>query len=273
MPHRQTALAVPLTALTLAASYLAAIGLLTHWTDHPAPAHVFALNAAGTIALHLAWILPALRREHGLLVCAGWLVTVPLTADGLAASTTTLSTGHAIILEAIVVGLALAHAPADPWPERLARWRRTRERITTELRMSDGLWTWLRLITSRAAAGEADRPRSSSFDVLVANLARSGDRMHRTIATLALPEAVRESLRATAQKIVADAEMTLARMAIDLERRALDHAALCRDAILALYDVPEAERESLARDCESLILDLAHDVGSAGLHPQTARFQ
>ena len=271
MKPTTSALAIPLVVLTFVGSAVTAKPLAACLPLVVDSTLASGVSVSIALALHLVWIVPALRRTNPILVGVSWLVTMYLTAGGFAVLTETQPTTAAPVLDTLILGLALAHTPAASWPDRLARWRRSRERIATELRMGDGLIPWLRSIASRITHGEADRPRSSAFDVLVANLDRSNDRIHRTIASLALPDAVRESLRTTAQRIVTDAETTLARMAIDLERRALDHAALCRDAILALDYIPDAERDRLAHDCESLILDLAHDVGSVALPTHSLR--
>jgi len=259
-------LAIALVPLALLASYLAAEGLTYFWVSETTRTAEPAVTYIAAAALHAAWVLPAQTGRRPVLVAVAWLITAGLTSDGLtAAGVETGAAVNALLLEGIVLALAASSAPVQPWPDRVARWRRTRTRITTELRMAQGLIPWTRTSVGRFLFGEPDRPLSASFERIVSDLADHEDRMRRTVASLTLPDAVRDSLHTAAQTIVADAEATTARMAIELERRALDHAAACRDGVMALDDVPEAERERLARECESLILDLAHSIGTAGV--------
>jgi len=255
--------AVPLVPLAALAMYLAGRGVAGLWIletrSAAEPVAAYALAAS----IHLAWILPVVHRRRHIVVSAAWLSSSWLCADGLTdAGFENGATAYALLLEGIVLAIARGHGPVVPWPDRLAVWRRTRERVMTELRIGDGLLPWLRSAVIRLVNGRADRPLCSSFERIVAELADTEQHMRRTIASLALPEAARDFLESATRAVVADAETTAAKLAIDLEQRALDHAATCRDAILALDDVPDPHRDRLARECESLILDLAHTVGA-----------
>lgn len=256
-------IAIPLVPLAVLAMYLGGRGVSALWLLETRSVAEPAVAYAIAASIHLAWILPVVHRRRHTAVSAAWVCAVWLSADGLTdAGFETGADAYALLLEAIVLAIARGYGPVLTWPERLAGWRRTRERVMTELRIGDGILPWFGSAVTRLVNGRADRPLCSSFERIVAELADTGDRMRRTIASLALPEAARDFLESATQAIVADAETTAAKLAIDLEHRALNHAATCRDAILALEDLPDPHRDRLARECESLILDLAHNVGA-----------
>lgn len=260
--RRSTAFLLPSVPLAALAAWLATLGLEGLWLTETGGAPPRAAVLVVAAALHTAWLLPATRRSHVALVGIAWLVTAGMCRDGLlAAGFATGATTYAVVLEGIVLALAFSATDSAPWADRLARWRRARQRITTELRMSEGLAPWLRTSVSRLLTGRPERPVAAAFDRIVAELADANERMQRRVTALALPDAVRQSMLTAARAITARAETAAAEMSITIERQALDEAAACGDAIAHLPDVPAAERERLARKCESLMLDLAHGLG------------
>jgi hypothetical protein len=250
----------PCVTLGALAAWIASLGLERIWltgTGQP-PAPIAALAVAA--ALHAAWAIPAASRNHPLLVSLAWTVSVWTCRGGLIASGFSEGLLPAAALETIALALALSAAEAAPWADRLARWRRARQRITTEVRMSEGLAPWLRASVAQLLTGRPERPAAAAFDRMVAELADANERMQRRITALALPDAVRQSMLTAAQAITTRAETAAAEMSIRIERQALDEAAACRDAIAHLPE-PAAERERLAREREALMLDLAHGLG------------
>lgn len=172
---------------------------------------------------------------------------------------------RATVVETIVLALALSGGERIAWADRLAHWRRARRNISTQLRMSEGLAPWLSASVRRLLTGAPDRRASAAFDRLAADLADAEHRLKVRITVLALPEDVRQSMLTSADALVSRAELATAHVSIALERQALEEAAACRDRIAQLVEVPEAERETLARECERLLLDLVQQTGSGRL--------
>jgi hypothetical protein len=123
-------LIVPLFVLGALASYIAGLGLASRWhTTLP-------LEYLIAGALHAAWLIPATRRSGPGLTAVCWTATAWLARKGIAAFYLADSELLlAVLLEGVCLLLALSIAPAEPWPERLARWRRSRADIVTQLRM------------------------------------------------------------------------------------------------------------------------------------------
>lgn len=252
-------LTIPLVPLAVLGACLTALGLsdVWHWHTHSTPDLPSAIVIAA--ALHAAWVVPAVLGRQRFLTAAGWLVTVGFCRTGLRASGFDSSAGwYALVLESIVLAIACGHGASIPWSERLAAWRRSRERIATEVRMGEGLLPWSRAVLARVFTGRADRPVSSAFQHVAAELADADDRMRQSIAALALPDAAADVMRTAVRTIATRAEATAAELAIVVERVALEQAAACRDAIARLKDLPAADRERIGGACESLLLDLAH---------------
>lgn len=249
---------VTLASLAGAGGYVAALGLQSLWWHSAvgtANLGVFVIVAG---ALHMTWILPASRRAHSGLVVAAWLTTVYFTALGLtAAGFTAGAPTYALILEGITLAVALSMTEASPWPDRLARWRRSRQRIATELRMTEGIVPWARSCITQLVSGRQARPAASDFERLRAELVDAGEQMRLDVAHLALPDAGRQALLTSAQAIATHAATCAAELSMAVERRTLIEASACRDAIEGLTDLDPAERERVAGDCERLLLELA----------------
>jgi hypothetical protein len=223
---------LPLLSVAGLATYLASCGLAGLWRGHTNadPEPIVTLGVAA--AMHAAWILPATLRRQPVVVGLAGLVTWSFCRDGLVASGFQAGAwSYAVVLEGLILALALGHSESATWPDRLARWRRARERMATELRIAEGLVPWGRTTVVHFLHGRADRPTAASFQRVVAELADGEDRMRRRIASLVLPDAVREIVQTAAHSVTACAETTAAELAMAVERQALDQAAGCRDAI------------------------------------------
>ncbi len=248
---------LPLVPLASLAAWLASLGLDRLWLIRAGDAAAPGTTLLVAAALHAAWILPATRRAHPLLVGLAWSVTLFTCRSGLAAAG---FRDHAflcaLVVETIILALALTATPADSWADRLARWRRARQNITTELRRADGLVPWVTSNVRRLIGGTADRPVAATFDRLLADLSEAEARLRGPITAQAMPEELRQALLTAAQALVSPAEMATARVAIGLEQKALEEAAACRDLIARLPDLPPIERERLGRASERLLLDL-----------------
>lgn len=259
------ALLVPCVPLAALAAWLAARGLDQLWlaeTGQPAdPVAVLVV----AMALHAAWILPAASRAHSLLVSLAWLVSLSMCRAGFIASGSSRGLVPAAVVETLVLALALSGGEHALWADRLARWRRARCDITTQLRMSDGLAPWLIASVRRLLTGTPDRPASAAFDRLAADLADAEHRLKTRITAMALPEDVRQAVLSSAGALASRAELATAHASMVLERQALEEAAACRDRIAQLVEVPEAKREGLARECERLLLDLVQHAGTGRL--------
>lgn len=205
-----------------------------------------------------AWLLPATRRIQPVLTATAWLLCVGSCRAGLAAAGFQADDiWYALVLGGVQLALALGCAAPTSWADRLAQWRRSRERIASELRIGDGLIPWVLTTIPRALAGHAERPAASLFDHAITALAHNEQHLRRTAIQLGLPDVVRELLHTAAHAVGTRAEASAAELTIAIERHALDQAARCRDSIAALGDLADADRARLARDCESLLLDLS----------------
>jgi hypothetical protein len=210
------------------------------------------------LAVQAAWILAAATRRHAGLAIVGWLTSVWLCAGGLTeAGFRTGATSLAVLLQ--VLGLFIARTAIDPspWPDRLARWRRARQRVVTELRMGEGLLPWVRTTLSRLWVGQADRPSAAGFDRMLVEIADAQTRMHWQLNHLVLPDALRQAMSTAAARIANHAATTTAELSLSIERRALDEAAACRDLVEDMTELPAAQRERLSSECESVLLGLA----------------
>ena len=132
-----------------------------------------------------------------------------------------------------------------------------------ELRMGEGLAPWLRASLAQLLHGRAERLAAAAFDRLLAQLADADERIEGRIRAAALPGSVRERLLAGAQAVAAHAETTAARLACEVERRALEEIAACCDALTELPDTTAQDRERIAQGCEALILELTYPLGGA----------
>ena len=239
------------------AAWVASLGIDRLWLTETGAAPLPFVSLAVATALHAAWILPTFRLDSPALIGLTWLTSVWACRAGLVAAGFSASTLPAFALEAIALSLALNAGERTPWGDRLARWRRARQRITTELRMSEGLMPWLGWSVRRLFVGSPERPTASAgFDRMVAELADAEQRLQSRVAELALPEEIRQRMLASAQALVARAEQATGQVAIGLEQQALEEAAGCCDRILRLQEIPSAKREALAHECEALMLGL-----------------
>jgi hypothetical protein len=162
----------------------------------------------------------------------------------------------ALLLEGIPLLLATGAAPSKAWPERLANWRRTRSSIAAQLQLGDGIVPWLRDCAKQAICGMPVWPGSAEYHRYLATLADAEQQLRFRISGLALPEHVRQSVLVSAAILLSNAELAVAPVLMDLERQALEAAALCREQCAQLPDLPAASRNKLAAQCESLLLDL-----------------
>lgn len=259
--RRSTAVLLPCLPLAALGAWSASLGIDRLWLTETGDAPLPFVAATVAAALHAAWILPALRRDSPALIGLAWLTSLWACRAGLIAAGFADAMLPAAALETMTLALALSAGDRSPWADRFARWRRARQNITTQLRMSEGLAPWLSSSTRRFLKGEADRPTASAFDRVVADLADAEHRLHARLAAVALPEAVRQSMLTAAQALVSRTEAATAHVAIVLERQALEEAAACRDTIASLPGVSDAERDALAAQCEALMLDLVHASG------------
>jgi hypothetical protein len=242
----------PLLILGTLASYVAGLGCAARWQTR------FPLEYLIAGALHASWLLPATRRSGLALTATCWTATVWLAEKGIA---TLYVTGSdlvlAILLEGICLSLALAVAPPEPWPERLARWRRTRSDMLIQLRMGQGIAPWWRLCLRQFAVGAADTPVGSDYQRFAAGLADAEHRLRVRLSRVAMPEQLRQSLLANVSTIVARAETSAAQRAMELEQQALTAAAACREQCERIEDLTAPERKALAGQCEQVFLELA----------------
>jgi hypothetical protein len=103
----------------------------------------------------------------------------------------------------------------------------------------------------------------------MAELADDEHKLHVRLNSIALPEHLRQSILTSAITLVNQADKSAAILANDLERHALSEAAICRDQCEELHDIQPQERAALARQCETLLLDLVHSAQP--LHELKAR--
>lgn len=259
--RRSTAVLLSCLPLAGLAAWIASLGVDRLWLTETGDAPLPFVAAAVAAALHAAWILPAFHRDSPALIGLAWLASVWACRAGLVAAGFDDAVLPATLLETITLAIALNACDGSPWAERLARWRRARQNIATQLRMGDGLAPWVAASTRQLLTGKPDRPAVGGFDRVAADLADAEQRLHARLAAVALPEAVRQSMLAAAQALVSRAEAATAHVAITLERQALEEAAACRDRIAALTGISDAEREALATQCEALMLDLVSVSG------------
>lgn len=243
----------PLLILGALSSYVAGLGFAARW--HPP----FPLEYVIAGALHMAWIAPATRRSGGLaLTIACWTASVWLTRRGIAtlflADSDTIA---AVLLDGICLLLAFSVAAAEAWPERLARWRRTRGEILTQLRMGQGIGPWWRMCFRQFTTGTADTPLGSDYQRFAAALADAEHRLRIRLNRASVPEQLRQSILGNVSAIVARAETAAAQRAIELEQQALAAAAVCREQCERMENLPASERKALAGQCEQVFLELA----------------
>lgn len=262
--HRSTAALIPCIPLAALAAWLTALGLEPLAVPLPDDVPPRLWMATIAAALHAAWILPAFLRRAPALVAVAWLVCVAAARAGFVVAGFSTPLSAAVVLEGIVLALALSATERASWAERLARWRRARQEIATQLQMGEGLLLWTRTCVDRIVSGRAERPALAAVDRIVADLADAQHRVQSRLASLAMPEQAWEAVLASAQALTAEAEVAASRFAADIERRALCEAAACGDLVRRLPDVPEADRDRLARECEAMLIGLAHRAGRAG---------
>jgi hypothetical protein len=121
--------------------------------------------------------------------------------------------------------------------------------------MGQGLVPWLQRGVRQFMSGEPERPMSAGFDRYVAGVADAEARLRTRLGGLTIPPAIRDALLTQVQMLVGEAEITAARSMTMLEHRALEAAMTMRDACDRL-PAEVSERETLAADCERLLLDL-----------------
>jgi hypothetical protein len=250
------ALLAPLLPLAALAAWLDAIGLADVWHGHAGTMPPLVVCLVVGAALEASWLLAASRGMRRLPIA--WLLAVVLSRDGLHASAFgTAASIDACALHALLLGLASLRADPLSWSERLAAWRRARQRIATELRLGDGLLPWARECWTRILTGRAEHPSATAFDRLIADLDDAGAHTRTRLTALTLPDAVRQAASNAVHAIARRAETAAADLALAIERASLDEAAACRDLIGGLTDRSPEEREQLAAACESLLVDLA----------------
>jgi hypothetical protein len=244
-------LALPLLVLSALAAYLAGLGVGAEWRTPFPLEHVI----AGV--LHACWVLPAARR-HGLLVPLCWPCSVYFCCEGIRRLDAGASAlWVALLLEAICLLLAVSLGPAEPWAERLARWRRARADILTQLRMGSGLLPWVRQCTRQLLGGVPDTPLGADYQRFAAALADAEHRLRVRLSRTVMPEQLRQAILTSASAMMARAEASAAQRAIDLEQQALAAAAACREQCERLEHLTPDQRGQLAGQCESLLLELA----------------
>lgn len=244
-------LIVPLFVLGALASYIAGLGLASRWHT------TFPLEFLIAGALHAAWLIPATRRSGPGLTVVCWTATAWLARKGIA--TFYLADSElllAVLLEGVCLLLALSIAPAEPWPERLARWRRSRADIVTQLRMGQGILPWWRLSVRQFTNGAADTPLGSDYQRFAAALADTEHRLRVRINRATMPEQLRQSVLENVSAIVARAETSAAQRAIELEQQALSAAAACREQCERMESLPATKRKALAGECEQVFMEL-----------------
>ena len=246
---------LPLAAL---GAWFGSLGWDHVWLSETGNTPLPYVSLAIAASLHAAWLVPAFRRDNPILISLGWIACVWAGREGLIAEHFADITLPAIAVETIALAIALSAGERVAWADRLSRWRRARQNIATQLRMSEGVFPWLKTSAHRLVTGAPDRPAGAAFDRLTADLADAEQRLQLDLARLALPEHVRQSMITAAHALVSRAEVATAQVAITLERQALEEAAACRDQIGKLSAVPAPERERLAAACEGLMLDLVH---------------
>jgi len=261
----------PLVVLAGLNSYLAARGLEAVWLGDAARVPPFVAILLVAAALHAAWLLCSAKRRASVAVAIGWLLCVHFSRYGL----TAMEFGgspllYSLVAETILLSLACTLAPPMAWGERLARWRRARADIAVQLRMAEGIVPWVRDAASRFVNGTPDMASGAGFRRLVADLADAECRLRVKVTRLAAPEHLRQSLMSSGTTLLSNAELAAARLSLDLERQALVAAAGCRDECERLPGLAEPQREALARQCESVLVDLAAPV-AAGAQVGRAR--
>lgn len=244
-------LVFPLLVLGVLASYIAGLGLAARW-------HItFPLEYLIAGALHAGWLMPATRRSGLALTAVCWIATAWLARKGIATFYSADSDLLlAILIEGVCLLIALSIAPADPWPERLARWRRTRADIITQLRMGQGIVPWWRLCLRQFTSGAADTPFGSDYQRFAAALADTEYRLRIRLNRATMPEQLRQSILENVSTIIARAETSAAQRAIELEQHALTAAAACREQCESMESLSAPERKALADECEQVFLEL-----------------
>ena len=244
-------LTVPLLILAALATYAAGLGLAARWRT-PFPVE-FAVSGA----LHAAWLLPAARRSGLGLAAVCWTASVWLVQRGIA-SLYLADSGLplAILLEGVCLLLALSILPAEPWAGRVARWRRSRADIVTQLRMGQGIVPWWRLCLRQFTHGAAETPVGSDHRRFAAALADAEHRLRIRISRAAMPEQLRQSVLESVSAVVGRAETAAAQRAIELEQLALSAAAACREQCERMESLPASARQALANECEEVFLEL-----------------
>ena len=255
-------LVVALVVLSSLAAYVAGLGAFAWWRMQGGSAASAAPAHLASAALHLAWILCAASRQGGLVALAGLLVSLYFCRCGLAS----LAGGSASragpwLLEGLVLLIALGLRPPLGLAERLARWRRARADIALQLRMGDGLLPWAGECARRLISGRADIPVAPTFQRLAAELAEIDGHLGLAVSNLAAPESLRQFLLAGAAELLAEAERASARLAVQLERRAMALAAACRDHVESIPGLSAEERARAARQCEAFMMNLLPGTG------------
>jgi hypothetical protein len=267
---RITLLIIPLLTMAVLASYIAALGLHREWAVGTGQPPLWRLEQVVSAALHLSWICCAAYRRGALVTAICWAASVFACECGLSGMfQAEHSMGLAIVIEGIPLLLAKALRPSPALADRLAGWRRAQSNISVQLRMSEGFLSWLPGSLIRFFKGSADTPVGSSYRRFLAEMADAEHKLHVRLNSIALPEHLRQSILTSAITLVNQAEKSAAILANDLERHALSAAAICRDQCEELHDLQPQERAALARQCETLFLDLVHSAQP--LHQPKAR--
>ena len=80
----RTLLTTPLVPLAALGAYLTALGLSDVWHTHSGSTPDLPAVLVIAVALHAAWLVPAVHRQPGLLVVLEWFLTVGFCRVGRA---------------------------------------------------------------------------------------------------------------------------------------------------------------------------------------------
>ena len=255
-------LVVSLAVFGTLAGYVAGLGALAWWETQIGAAASAAPAYVASAALHLAWIQCAVSGRAPLVVWIGFPVSLCLCHCGLASLPHGKTSWAApALLEGLVLLMAFALRPPIGLADRLARWRRARADIALQLRMGDGLLPWAGECARRLISGRADIPVAPTFQRLAAELAEIDGHLGLAVSNLAAPESLRQFLLAGAAELLAEAERASARLAVQLERRAMALAAACRDHVESIPGLSAEERARAARQCEAFVMNLLPGTG------------
>jgi len=188
-----------------------------------------------------------------------WAMSLYACDEGLASfgkAEPSSSVAFFIEMVPLLISWALSHPVSIA--ERLARWRRARSEISVQLLMGDGLFHWIPGCVRQFFSGSRAMSGGSSFRRLVAELADAEHTLRMRLGGLVIPERLRQSILTSASTLVSQAERSAAALSIELEQEALNAAAACRDQCEDLENLRPQEKVVLAKQCETLFLELVH---------------